>query len=94
MTPPDALRDALASVTAWLQDDRALGRAVAADAVDRDPIGYLDAVGGLWLIVSDVASQWSVDVTAIVRDIALGVAQADVDDHAGQQDRTDPTEEA
>jgi hypothetical protein len=78
--PADPLRAALAAITSWLEDDRELGRAVAAEAIDRDPVGFLDAVGGMWLIVADVAHEGGVEVPTIVRDVALGVAQAEAED--------------
>lgn len=67
----DVVRVALAAVTAWL-DDEDLGRALAADQHDHDPIGFLDALGGLWSVVGDVAQELDVDVAAAIPDIALG----------------------
>jgi hypothetical protein len=74
-----AVRDAIATVNAWLQDERDLGLALASGAMDDDPIGFLDALAGLWTVVHDVAAEVEVDVTSIVRDIALGVAQAELE---------------
>lgn len=80
MSRPDgAVLDAIAAVTAWLQDDRDLGLALASTAIDDDPIGFLDALAGLWTVVHDVAAEVEVDVARIVRDVALGVAQAEVE---------------
>jgi hypothetical protein len=88
MTSTQAPRAAVAAVTAWLADDE-LGRHIAADALDRDPTGFLDAMAGLWQVVADVIgdaaaelhpSQRLPDVHRIVRDVALGIAQAEVED--------------
>ncbi|WP_052666079.1 hypothetical protein [Nitriliruptor alkaliphilus] len=76
----DPLRDVVAAVTCWLDDDRARGTAIAAEAVDRDPTGALEGIGALWTVVADVCSELEIDVGAIVRDIALGVALAEVED--------------
>jgi len=78
----DGVRTALAAVTAWLDDDDGLARGLAAEQLDRDPIGFLDALGGLWLIVSDVASELDVDISAVIRDIAFGVALAETESSA------------
>jgi hypothetical protein len=75
----DPVQQAIAAVTAWVQDESELGRALAAEAVDRDPIAFLDAVGGLWLIVADVARESQVELASIVADVALGVAQAETE---------------
>ncbi|MTV25914.1 hypothetical protein FTX61_10910 [Nitriliruptoraceae bacterium ZYF776] len=83
-SPPDEAVDpvgqALAAVTCWLDGDRDLGRRQAAVALERDPIGFLDAVAGLWTVVGDVARESEVDLQLIVRDVALGVAQARTED--------------
>jgi hypothetical protein len=73
----DVVQQAIAAVTAWIQDEGDLGRVLAAEAVDHDPIAFLDALGGLWLIVGDVARESQVELAAIVADVALGVAQAE-----------------
>jgi hypothetical protein len=75
----DAVRGALAAVTAWLDDDENLGRALAAEQLDHDPIGFLDALGGLWLVVGDATRERDVDVPAAIREIALGVALAETE---------------
>ncbi len=72
--------DAISAVTCWLDDDRDRATRIAAASVDRDAIGFLAAVGGLWTVVSDVCAELEVDVSSIVRDVALGVAQAEQED--------------
>ncbi len=75
----DPLQRAIAAVTAWVQDDAELARVIAAEAVDTDPIAFLDALGGLWLIVADVARESEVELAGIVADVAMGVAQAEME---------------
>lgn len=70
------LRDAIAAVTWWLDDERDAGTRIAASAVDRDAVAFLDALGGLVTVLHDVCAVDRVDLAAIVRDVALGVAQA------------------
>jgi hypothetical protein len=78
---PDApLHDVIAAVTCWLGDDLRLGRAIAARAIDRDPVAVIDGFAGLWTIVADVCAEGEIDVRSIVRDVALGVALADVEE--------------
>jgi hypothetical protein len=77
MNQPNPVKQAIAAVTAWVQGESELGRALAAEAMDRDPIAFLDAIGGLWLIVADVARESEVELAGIVADVALGVAQAE-----------------
>ncbi len=89
--PTDAMRGAVAAVTAWLDDDEQLGRTLAAEQLDHDPIAFLDALGGLWLVVGDVARELDLDVLAVVRDIALGVALADTE-AADDPDLPSPTD--
>lgn len=79
-TSADPVAQAIAAVTCWLDDHRDLGRREAAVALDRDPVGFLDAMAGLWLVVGDVAREAQVDVASIVCDIALGVAQAETEE--------------
>jgi hypothetical protein len=90
MTELQAPRAAVAAVTAWLSGDE-VGRTIAAEAMDRDPIGFLDAMGGLWRVVADVVadaahelhpSQRLPQVDRIVRDVAMGIAQAEVEDRS------------
>lgn len=76
----DPLRDAIAAVTCWINDDRRRGTAIAAAAIDRDVIGVIEGLAGLWEVVTDVCGELQVDVRAIVRDIALGAALADDED--------------
>ncbi len=76
----DPVRSAIAATTAWLDEEPELGRRIAAQAIDVDPVGFLDALGGLWLLLADVALESQVDLERTVRDVALGVAQADLDD--------------
>jgi len=76
----DVVQQAIAAVTAWIQDESELARVLASEAVDRDPIGFLDALGGLWLIVGDVARESQIELASIVADVALGVAQAEAED--------------
>jgi hypothetical protein len=79
--PPDEpLRDVVAAVTCWLDGDRARGHAFAAAAIDRGPVATLDAIADLWTVVGDVAAELTVDVRAIIRDVALGIALAEVED--------------
>lgn len=87
-----APRAAVATLTCWLAGDRATGRAIAAGAVDRDPIAYLDALGELVTVLGDVAAEEGVALERIVADVALGLAQADhgVDPHPGGHDRSGP----
>lgn len=77
MNRVDVVHQAIAAVTAWIQDEGELARVLAAEALDRDPIAFLDALGGLWLIVGDVARERQVELSGIVADVALGVAQAE-----------------
>jgi hypothetical protein len=78
---PDApLEDAIAAVTCWIDGDLRRGRAIAAEAVDRDPVAIIDGFAGLWAVVADVCAEQDVDVQRIVCDIALGVASADVEE--------------
>ncbi len=74
-----AVHEAIAVLTCWTDDDLPTGTRVAAGALDRDPIAFLDALGGLVTVITDVCAEAQVDVRAIVRDVALGVAQAAVD---------------
>jgi hypothetical protein len=76
----DPLRAAIASVTCWVGDDRDRGTAIAAHALDRDVLGVLEGWAGLWEVVTDVCAELDVDVRAIVRDVALGVALADAEE--------------
>ncbi|MCC5948016.1 MAG: hypothetical protein JJT89_06125 [Nitriliruptoraceae bacterium] len=81
----DALRGAIATVTAWLDDDRSLALTIAAQQVDEDAIGFLHAMGGLWTVVADVVADPQTDtpdVAAVIHRIALGVAQAELEDRA------------
>jgi hypothetical protein len=87
MSREDAPRAAVAAVTAWLGEDD-LGRTIAADAIDRDPTGFLDAMANLWVIVADVIAETGTQehparrlpqVQQIIRDVALGIAQAEVE---------------
>ena len=80
MNRVDVLQQTIATVTAWIQDEGELARVLAAEAMDRDPIAFLDALGGLWLIVGDVARESQIDVSRIVADVALGVAQAEAEE--------------
>jgi hypothetical protein len=77
--PDRSLRDAIAATTCWFDDDRARGSQVAAAAIDRDPIGFVDSLGALLTVVHDVCREDRVDLTRIVRDIALGVAHAETE---------------
>lgn len=77
MSQIDPVQRAIAAVTAWVQDEAELARVIAAEAVDTDPIAFLDALGGLWLIVADVARESEVELAGIVADVAMGVAQAE-----------------
>lgn len=79
-TPVDPVAQAIAAVTCWLDDQRDLGSREAVTALDRDPIGFLDAMAGLWLVVGDVARESRIEVGSIVQDIALGVARANTED--------------
>lgn len=79
-TSTDPVRDAIAAMTCWLEDDRDRATRIAATAVDNDVTGFLDAVGGLVVVIADVCTELEVDVGSIVRDVALGVAQADGED--------------
>jgi hypothetical protein len=76
----DPLRAAIASVTCWVGDEREHGTAIAARAIDGDVVAVLDGWAGLWEVVTDVCAELEVDVRAIVRDIALGVALADAEE--------------
>lgn len=76
----DPLRAALAAVTCWIAGERARGTTIAATATDRDQVGLLEAFAGLWEVVADVCAEQEVDVGSIVRDVALGVAMADVEE--------------
>lgn len=76
----DPVRAAVAAVTCWLGDRPAHGRTLAAAAIDRDVVGHLDAVGALWRIVADVCAEQGVDVGGVIRDVALGVALADLEE--------------
>lgn len=80
MSRVDVVQQAIAAVTAWIEDEGELARALAAEAIDRDPVAFLDALGGLWLIVGDVARESRLDVSSIVADVALGVAQAEAEE--------------
>ena len=84
------LRDAIAAVTCWLDDDRHVGTRIAASAVDHDPVAFLDALGGLMMVLNDVCATEQVDLTAIVRDVALGVAQAEAEAGDGPGPPTGP----
>lgn len=78
---PDApLQDVIAAVTCWLGDDLPRGRVIVARAIDRDSSAVIDGLAGLWTVVADVCAEQDVDVRSIVRDVALGVALADVED--------------
>jgi hypothetical protein len=78
--PAGGVVDAIAAVTCWLDDDRDRATRIAAVSIDRDAVGFLDALGGLWVVVSDVCAELEVDVPSVVRDVALGVAQAEQED--------------
>jgi hypothetical protein len=78
--PPTSIHAAIAAMTAWIADEPALGTEIAAGAVDRDPTGFLGAIAGLVVVVADVAEELEVDVTAILRDVAIGVALAEAED--------------
>lgn len=77
--PDAALRDAIAATTCWFADDRDRGVRVAATAIDRDPTAFLEALGGLLTVLHDVCLGDRVDLATIVRDVALGVAQAEAE---------------
>jgi hypothetical protein len=80
-TQPDGpLQDVIAAVTCWLGDDLPRGRAIAATAIDRDPMSVIDGLAGLWTIVADVCAEHDVDVQHIVRDVALGIALAEAEE--------------
>jgi hypothetical protein len=80
-TRPDGpLQDVIAAVTCWLGDDLPRGHAITATAIDRDPVAVIDGLAGLWTIVADVCAEHDVDVRDIVRDVALGIALADVEE--------------
>lgn len=95
-TPRDQpLRDAIAAVTCWFDDEPEVGTRIAATAVDHDPVAFLDALGGLLTILHDVCAVERVDLAAIVGDVALGIAQAEVEADrirrsAGRDGRHDP----
>jgi hypothetical protein len=76
----DPLRAALAAVTCWIGGERDQGATIAAAAIDRDPLGLLDGFAGLWEVVADVCAEQDLDVSSIVRDVAIGVAMADVEE--------------
>jgi hypothetical protein len=76
----DPLRDAIAAVTCWLDGDRDRGTRIAAAAIDSDAPAFLDAIGCLRLVVADVCAELEVDVGHVVRDVAIGVAQAEQED--------------
>lgn len=77
-----AILDALAFVTAACHGDAAQATAVLADA-DRDPGagGFPTALAATVQLLCDEATAGGVDVTAAIRDVALGVQMA----HAAEQ---------
>jgi hypothetical protein len=78
--PDTPLEDVIAAVTCWIGGDLPRGRAITALAIDREPLAVIDGFAGLWTIVADVCAEHDVDVQRIVRDVALGVALADVEE--------------
>ena len=91
--PTSAVHDAIAVVTCWLDDDRALATPLAAAAADRDPLAFLEALGGLVTVLGDVCAQDEIDLPAIVRDVAMGVAQAEAEHPAGTDRLSGPPED-
>jgi hypothetical protein len=70
----DASTDAIAFLTCWFANDRDLALRVGEHAINGHPTEFLDGLGAIVQVLHDVAAEGAVDLSMVLRSVAIGIA--------------------